>query len=1497
MRSSVFLASVAMATGVFGATVTVVAPQEGAAKSVTVANQQSATLDEGKSAALKAAPNTGWVFGGWYAAYDAVTGEFSQKVDLAKGADWRSPSANYIVGAEDATLYARFALPAEDSLSFDLAETFAEATEVMDDFDRPVLSLTNVLDLAVGFDSLSLPTVTVKGLPSGLSFDKASLKLSGKPKAPGVSKVEMSAKNASGYAFSQVYYVRVENTVSEHVEGYDSEDFVVGAEVEEYLDNYFSIVNTNAALKTVSLTGLPSGLSLVSEKDNGETYYYVEGTPKSAGDFTVVCKAAFSDGTSESASALFTVSEPDPFDYGVDVDFSGLEGRSVGDEILAEDEVVIGEYDGEAKIGVKSVSGLPAGISAKKVESDDGTVLYLLSGTFTKAGEFNVSVKVSYEDWDADSIGTATLSRKVVVADTVWSYVSANLLEEDLSQANCKASGSGVYAAGATAKLSATAGAGYVFAGWCDSAGSPMPAAAQDYRKSSLAVPVSPVAELDWYADFILKDDDYIDMSAFADAEIEIDTAAGEKADFQFFVDSGSLPTLKFDNLPAGIACEPSSEVAGDYVLSYDPSAKKQPAPGRYTVTVTGTNASRMSDSAKFLVTVLNYVDADIHVEKDYGVLVPDVEMTPIPFTNAVDFARGDTLDVSGLPAGLKYDKTTCLLTGVPTKPGSYTLTFKAKIKEEGEPERDGVATAFIAVKDFPTVAAVVDDKALDAGNKVTGTGSFKAGTKVTLKAAAAKGWVFAGWGAGSGVEGLAALNPSLAYVVGTDDLSEVEASFIELRDDELYIDDPGVVAVVKNEAFSTNLVETLTATRSLPSFSVSGLPNGLKFDAKTCLIAGTVAASAKSGYYYATISAKNAGGYTFTRIARFVVLDSPDEEVPDEPALTNGANIDFSALDGLATGDFLPAAGVEAVGFEVGPATNTESGVAAVVVSGLPAGLKADVAVEDGVADVVVHGTPAKPGRYVLKVVVTYADKKKATSEYAVMVADGGSAWLDVVSIDDLLGTASGSGVYASGAVVKLSAKPAAGHVFAGWYEDEDGLMPFDVLAETDGIDYRAAGASFVFRRAMFENDPPVLFAGFVEKSAAADPIAVSGLEDTWEIAPDEDSELQFEVASASLPKLTASGLPKGVAFDAVGGRFVYSSAAKSQIVPGLYTVALKAVNQSNASATEKLTVFVANKTTDAIGGLNPLPDAYPLYAGVALDPELVMPEVDVTNGWKLAAAGLPAGLKLVQDKDTKAYSVQGVAAKAGTNTVTFTATKGSVKEVATITVAVAALPEWAYGTYDGAYFEFEDETTNAVGQVTATVSSAGKVSGKILKGGKQYPFAAASFCGYAAADGVFQAEVVVTWSTADKETFLLSFGPDEDGLGSVFIEPVGEGAHYAEAVQNAWLRKDMSLPAFATGAKQPVLALSQVDSYDLVCKFSAKGAVSVSGKVNGAAATCTAQLLAAVWDDSMVVGAFVVYVKNSGFEGGAYCHVFEVVLRDTDGDGKLDYAAVPEG
>ena len=428
MKKALIFAFATAFCGVWGATISVVAPQDDAAKAVTVGGGAAMTCDAGTAVPLKATANDGWVFAGWYGAYDEATSVFSNEVVLAQSVDWRTPAANYVVGDGDVTLYARFVKPKDDTLSFDLAEVFANAAYDTDAADRPILSLTNGIDEVVVFNSLSLPTVSISGLPSGLSFDGKTMKLTGTPQSPGLYRITASAKNVSGFTFSQIFYVRVENKASALVSGSDDNDVTVGDEVDEYLDNYFYI---DGDYKSVSVSGLPTGLSLVSDDD----VYSVQGTATKSGDYLVTCTVTFTDNHVESATMLFTVNEPSPFDYDGNVDFSTLEGYSTGDVILADDLVVLGEYYNEYKTGVTAVSGLPPGITAVKTPNEDGSS-YVLKGVFSKAGEYTVSVKVAYEDWESESVATVTLNYKIIVGDRPGIYLSAEVCFRRDSQAN-----------------------------------------------------------------------------------------------------------------------------------------------------------------------------------------------------------------------------------------------------------------------------------------------------------------------------------------------------------------------------------------------------------------------------------------------------------------------------------------------------------------------------------------------------------------------------------------------------------------------------------------------------------------------------------------------------------------------------------------------------------------------------------------------------------------------------------------------------------------------------------------------------------------------------------------------------------------------------------------------------------------------------------------------------------------------------------------------------
>ena len=279
------------------------------------------------------------------------------------------------------------------------------------------------------------------------------------------------------------------------------------------------------------------------------------------------------------------------------------------------------------------------------------------------------------------------------------------------------------------------------------------------------------------------------------------------------------------------------------------------------------------------------------------------------------------------------------------------------------------------------------------------------------------------------------------------------------------------------------------------------------------------------------------------------------------------------------------------------------------------------------------------------------------------------------------------------------------------------------------------------------------------------------------------------------------------------------------------MYTVTVKATNTSITKAVESaFALTVPNKTSAAFPHLKPETDAYGTnFAGVAFDPALV--DCTPAEGWTVRVAGLPTGLKY----DAKTGKITGVsAAKAGAYTVTFTATQGTAKEEATITLNVEALPDWAVGSFDGA-------TDGGDGLVSVTVAANGKVAVKILEGGSTLSLSAASFD--TAVAGEFRAAAIGK-NGNDVVT-------NEVRVASIDIDGVDVGNASGDdwtAWQNLWKRADTKgdMPVFKASFDRPVELGEKGDTANAVkLTFKKDGVVSFAGKVGGTTVSGSSQLI----------------------------------------------------
>jgi len=168
----------------------------------------------------------------------------------------------------------------------------------------------------------------------------------------------------------------------------------------------------------------------------------------------------------------------------------------------------------------------------------------------------------------------------------------------------------------------------------------------------------------------------------------------------------------------------------------------------------------------------------------------------------------------------------------------------------------DSLVGDYVASGDTPAVPA--DGKyALEvvaSGNgTVTGSGSYKAGTRVTLRATAKSGSVFAGWQSASG--DLLSQATTYAYVT-TNAATTVTGRFILRSEDAVEISCPLAAQYEKGTAIAA--VSVVARAQTQTSVSVTGLPTGLSY--KNGVISGK---PTRSGVYTVKVSARAASGAT----------------------------------------------------------------------------------------------------------------------------------------------------------------------------------------------------------------------------------------------------------------------------------------------------------------------------------------------------------------------------------------------------------------------------------------------------------------------------------------------------------------------------------------------------------------------------------------------------------------------------------------------------------
>ena len=299
-----------------------------------------------------------------------------------------------------------------------------------------------------------------------------------------------------------------------------------------------------------------------------------------------------------------------------------------------------------------------------------------------------------------------------------------------------------------------------------------------------------------------------------------------------------------------------------------------------------------------------------------------------VPVSGELTVADYASLRVAGLPPGIKaaYDRKNpgvATFSGAATKEGTYQVAVS--YFENGRTVTK-IYPLFVDKAPHLTVSAVAGP-----GGTVKGGGDVYAGKKTTLKAMANRGYVFAGWcdESGTPLEGeMDYRSPSYSYVVGGD--ATVRALFARAEEDAAWLNLICEEVYYTSGAFDLSLeVQSL----SLPKVALSGLPPGLKFDAKVNRISGT---ATKPGSYPVTAKLTSASVKKAVEKKFMIVVDNLTgaNELLRVADAAGGA----AALQNGRGEKYVMSAGVKE--FDL-PVLNAANAGDAVALAGLPSGLK----------------------------------------------------------------------------------------------------------------------------------------------------------------------------------------------------------------------------------------------------------------------------------------------------------------------------------------------------------------------------------------------------------------------------------------------------------------------------------------------------------------------------------------------------------------------------
>ncbi|PTK98691.1 YSIRK signal domain/LPXTG anchor domain surface protein, partial [Staphylococcus haemolyticus] len=801
------------------------------------------------------------------------------------------------------------------SFTITVEDTTAPTVKAIGNQTKEVNTAIDSIKIDATDNSGQAVTNKVSGLPAGVTFNPDTNTISGTPSKVGSYPITVTTTDADGNETTTSFTITVQDTTAPTVSPIAGQTKEVNTAIDSIK---IDATDNSGKAVTNKVSGLPAGVTFNPDTNT------ISGTPSKVGSYPITVTTTDADGNETTTSFTITVQDTTA------PTVSPIAGQTK-EVNTAINPIKIDATDNSGQAVTNKVSGLPAGVT---FNPDTNTI----SGTPTKVGSYPITVTTT----DADGNETTT-SFTITVEDTtkpVVSPIAGQTKEINTAINPIKIDASDNSGQAVTNKVSGLP-AGVTFNPDTNTI-SGTPTKVGSYP---ITVITTDADGNETTTSFTLTVEDTTapTVKAIGNQTKEVNTAI-DPIKIDATDNSGQAVTNKVSGLPTGVTFNPDTNT-----ISGTPSKV-----GSYPITVTTTDADGNETTTSFTITV---EDTTAPTVKAIGNQTKEVN-------TAIDSIKIDATDnsgqavtnkVSGLPAGVTFNPDTNIISGTPTKVGSYPITVTTTDADGNE-----TTTSFtITVEDTtaPTVKAIGNQtkEVNTAIEPIKIDATDNSGQAVTNKVSGLPAGVTFN-SATNTISGTPSKVGSYPITVTTTDAdgNETTTSFtITVQDTTA----PTVKAIGNqtkevNTAIDSIKIDATDNSGQAVTNKVSGLPAGVTFNPDTNTISGT---PSKVGSYPITVTTTDADGNETTTSFTITVQDTTAPTVSPIAGQTKEVNTAINSIKIDATDNS-------------GQAVTNK-------VSGLPAGVTFNPDTNT------ISGTPSKVGSYPITVTTTDADGNETTT------------------------------------------------------------------------------------------------------------------------------------------------------------------------------------------------------------------------------------------------------------------------------------------------------------------------------------------------------------------------------------------------------------------------------------------------------------------------------------------------------------------------------------